>query len=197
MSNAKKSEQRPRPSRLNKVFSKTTLEDRLGEKYSYEHEDAVQKIFDLLIDDFKPKDILEEIWLHDIARITANIENFRIVERAVQLKKMRDRVTHLCKIGQMEPEYEQAALKAAKQLAVRGFREGPIVDQLTLTVSGALNENDLKGIAAVVEIIQKLQRERDRIYAQFERKRRPLIIASVGKVDAAQSEQAALDILPD
>jgi hypothetical protein len=197
MSNAKKSEQRPRPSRLTNVFSKTTLEEGLGEKYSYEHEDAVQKIFDLLIDDFKPKDILEEIWLHDIARITANIENFRIVERAIQLKKMQDRVTFLCKTGQMKPEYEQPALKAAKQLAVRGYRDGPIIDQLTLTVSGILDESDLKDIAAVVEIVQKLQRERDRIYAQFERKRRPLIIASVGKVDAAHNEQAALDSLQD
>lgn len=197
MSNAKKSDQRPRPSRLNDVFSKTTLEEGLGEEYSYEHEDAVQKIFDLLIDDFKPKDILEEIWLHDIARITANIENFRIVERAIQLKKMQDRVTFLCRTGKMKPEYEQAALKAAKQLAVRGFREGPVVDQLTLAVSGALNEKDLKDIAAVVEIIQKLQRERDRIYAQFERKRRPMIIASVGKVDASQNEQAKLDSLQD
>ncbi len=197
MKDAKNPHKRPRPSRLTKVFSRTTIEEKLGDKYSYEFEDAVQKIFDLLIDDFTPKDILEEIWLHDIARITANIENFRIVERAVQLKKMKEKISFLCQTRKIKPEDEQPALKAARQLAIRGFHEGPILDPLILTVSGALNDKDLKDIATVVEIIQKHQRERDRIYAQFERKRRPMIIASVSKIDAAQNQQATLDNLQD
>ena len=47
-----------------------------------------------------------------------------------------------------------------------------------------LSEADIRHLAAIQDVLAKLQRERDRIYAQFERKRRPLVQAAVTKLEA-------------
>ena len=44
-----------------------------------------------LFKDFSPKDVLEEIWLSDIAVLTASIEYYRSLEAAVTRKLLTDR----------------------------------------------------------------------------------------------------------
>ena len=78
MSNPDEPRETAEPTKLKDVFTQLSSENPNASS------DTVQKLFNALSEQFKPQDILEEIWLHDIARTTAQIEVFRIVERSVE-----------------------------------------------------------------------------------------------------------------
>lgn len=181
MSNPRKPRRTSKPTKLKDVFT------RLSPQNLEADDDTVQKLFNALSKQFEPQDILEEIWLHDIARITADIEIFRVVERSVQYHCLREKLGQLRRGATLSESQAETASRGIYQLTIGEAGASEMPGLSTLAVAGMLNELQIRKIAAIADVIHKLQRERDRIYAQFERKRRPLVIASVKTVEAQMS----------
>lgn len=133
-----------------------------------------------LYKDFKPRDVLEEIWLSDIAVLTATIEYYRGLEGAVILKTARRR------------GLDQGLLK-----------EFPGKDNLSLTDAvgssafrqalGEFTSADLKQISAIADLITKMRRERERVYLLFERKRRPALLNAVKVSESGGRESFSIE----
>lgn len=191
MSNPDEPRETEEPAKLKDVFT------HLSPDSATASEGTVQKLFTALSAHFEPKDILEEIWLHDIARITSSIEVFRLVERSVQYSSMKNRLDNFVRTGAIHASRGEAANKGIYNLTIGGPGASKLPDAAILKVAGALSEIDIRKAAAIADVIQKLQRERDRIYAQFERKRRPLVVASVKTVEAQVSAPNPTDKLAE
>jgi hypothetical protein len=179
------------PTKLKDVFTQLSPEN------PETSNDTVQKLFNALSEHFKPQDILEEIWLHDIARITAQIEVFRVVERSVEYQTLLDRLNFLITTRKLSKDLHSVAHSGVYDLTVGGVGGSKMPHSVALEVTGALREVDIRKVASIADVIQKLQRERDRIYAQFERKRRPLVVASVKTVEAQVSAPNPTDKLAE
>jgi hypothetical protein len=191
MSNPRKPGRTSKPTKLKDVFT------RLSPHNLEANDDTVQKLFNALSKQFEPQDILEEIWLHDIARITADIEIFRVIERSVQYHCLREKLGQLRRDATLSESQVETASRGIYQLTIGEAGASEMPELSTLAVAGMLNELQIRKIAAIADVIQKLQRERDRIYAQFERKRRPLVIASVKTVEAQMSSPNPTDKLAE
>lgn len=147
------------------------------------------EIEEQLFQDFKPKDVLEEIWLSEIAALTTTIEYYRRLEVSINF-------TYLENHGVLEL-LDQEEVDAAKY--------GEKLDRLGDLISGTgfrkalgkLSQYQLKQINSVIDMINKLRRERERIYNQFERKRRPALINAVKYQEIQTNDDAAIDNLAD
>lgn len=137
-----------------------------------------------LFKDFAPKDVLEEIWLSDIAVLTATIEYYRQLEAAVMFKlaKRRGLEAHL-----LEEFPEKSDLTIADTVGSRAFR-------MTL---GEFTPADLKQISTIADLISQVRRERERVYLLFERKRRPALLNAVKVAQKNDRETFAVEDLGD
>lgn len=180
MNNPRKARQSSKPVTLKDVLP------RLASGGGYDP-DTVQKLFEALSAHFSPQDILEEIWLHDIAEITSNIQVFRVIDRSLQLQSMTERLDKLMISGAFDEAEAAEAEKGILDLTFGTHSASGEFDLTTLKVVGGISPANIGKIASTADVIQKLQRERDRIYAQFERKRRPLVIASVKMVEGTDA----------
>jgi hypothetical protein len=146
-------------------------------------DDIALYVLDLLIEDFAPQDTLEELWMSDIAKITANIQKFRAIEQSITLNQMLNKIHN----RHDEREFLQKNSFSVKVFAERLSMNKPHwkhgTDGPALRIAANLSEGDIRQLAAINDLIIKLQRERDRIFAQFGRKRRPLIEVAVKKVE--------------
>lgn len=137
-----------------------------------------------LFADFKPKDVLEEIWLSDIAVLTTSIEYYRKLEASVILKiaKKRD----LDKLLRAEfPNKRDISLKDATGSSA--FR----------TALGEFTSADLKQVSAIADLIMKMRRERERAYLLFERKRRPALLNAVMVSQGGGKDKYVVENLSD
>lgn len=191
MSNPDEPRETAEPTKLKDVFTQLSSENPEASN------DAVQKLFTALSAHFEPQDILEEIWMYDIARITSQIEVFRIVERSMEYQSLLERLDYMIKIGKLSKDFRSVAHDGIYDLTIGGFGGSKMPNAVALEVTGTLSEINIRKSAAIADVIQKLQRERDRIYAQFERKRRPLVIASVKTVEAQMSSPNPTDKLAE
>jgi hypothetical protein len=143
-------------------------------------------IEDQLFKDFSPKDVLEEIWLSDIAVLTAAIEYYRGLEAAVTRQLLIDH-----------------GLRALLRLEFSDVEDGKLTYDLVLgsqafiTAAGKFAKIDLERIGAVVELINKMRRERERVYLLFERKRRALVIDAVQAGETLAAAQRGIENLSD
>ena len=137
-----------------------------------------------LFADFKPKDVLEEIWLSDIAVLTTTIEYYRNLEASVTLnlakkydleQQLRDEFP-----GKKDLSLENAAGSAA-------FR----------TALGKFTAHDVKRISDIVDLISKMRRERERVYLLFERKRRPAVLNAVKVAEEGGKSKYVVEDLSD
>lgn len=137
-----------------------------------------------LFKDFEPKDVLEEIWLSDIAVLTTTIEYYRELEAAVTFKitcdhelktRLRDEFSN-----QQEVDWEEAPGSEAMQKALSEF-----------------TAHDVERISAIVDLITKMRRERERVYLLFERKRRPAVLNAVKLTETAAREKYTIENLSD
>ena len=137
-----------------------------------------------LFKDFEPKDVLEEIWLSDIAVLTTTIEYYRELEAAVTLKLACDHKleTHLDEEFSDQEEFDW------------GVAPGSEAMQKAL---GEFTAQDVDRISAIVDLITKMRRERERVYLLFERKRRPAVLNAVKLTEAATREKYAIENLSD
>jgi len=164
------------------VHLQTEIEDQHADEF-FDIKDITQCVFDRLVEDFKPEGLLEELWMYDIARITMNIEKFRTIELSVMLNQMLQNVQSQRRSYPI-PQNDEIWFKIyAEEIALSQPHLKLPTDQDTLKVVPNLSEEDIRKLAAINDLISKQQRERDRIYAQFERKRRPLIEAAVTKFE--------------
>lgn len=142
-----------------------------------------------LFEDFQPKDVLEEIWLSEIAVLTATIEYYRHLEISINF-------AYLEKHGVREllDKEQELATALGKKLDRPGdhFSSPRFRNAL-----GKLNQHELKQINTVIDMINKLRRERERIYNQFERKRRPAVINAVKYQEISPDDDAAIENLAD
>ena len=142
-----------------------------------------------LFEDFEPKDVLEEIWLSDIAALTTTIEYYRRLEVSINFSRLEKHgVKELLK-----EENDLAASRGEKLERQGGHFNSPSF----LKAMGSLNDNDLKKINTVIDMINKLRRERERIYNQFERKRRPALVNAVKYQEVTPIHDATIDNLAD
>jgi len=139
-----------------------------------------------LFKDFSPKDVLEEIWLSDIAVLTASIEYYRSLEAAVTRKLLIDSGFRSLLFAQ-SPEVQQGG--AALDLAMDSKE--------FVTAAGKLTQFDLDRIGTVVELISKMRRERERVYLLFERKRRALVIDAVNAAETLAETRLGIENLSD
>lgn len=93
-----------------------------------------------LYKDFKPKDVLEEIWLSDIAVLTATIEYYRQLEAAVTLKIANRRGLD----GLLRVEFsEKVDFTLTDAVGSRALR----------TALGEFTPADLKQISTIADLI--------------------------------------------
>jgi hypothetical protein len=124
-----------------------------------------------LFEDFKPEDVLEEIWLSEIASLTTTIEYYRRLEVSLNYTIVASRGLD----GFLKAEEAEAAMQG--KVADRGA--DPLTGTAFLMAMGRVSQDNLRAINAIIEIINKLRRERERIYMNFDRKRRPSIVNAV------------------
>ena len=124
-----------------------------------------------LFADLKPEDVLEEIWLSDIALLTTSIEYYRRLEVSLNYTLAVSRG-----LDRYLKEEEAAAARQGKAL---DHGADPLTGTAFLRTMGRFCQDDLKEINAIIDIINKLRRERERIYINFDRKRRPSIVNAV------------------
>lgn len=137
-----------------------------------------------LFKDFTPKDVLEEIWLSDIAVLTATIEYYRQLEASVTLKLAKRRGLEL----QLQAEFpEKTDLTLGDAVGSRAFR----------TALGEFTPADLKQISTIADLISQVRRERERVYLLFERKRRPALLNAVKVAQKNDRETFAVEDLGD
>ncbi len=142
-----------------------------------------------LFSDFKPKDVLEEIWLSDIAALTAAIEYYRQLE--VNLNE------NLLEKHGIRGDSRSKTL-GPSDIVEDALEHAELVSQIRFEAAlGKFNEQDLKKINMVIEMINKLRRERERIYNQFERKRRPALINAVKYQEVSSTDDASVEVLAD
>lgn len=133
-----------------------------------------------LYKDFRPKDVLEEIWLSDIAVLTATIEYYRALEGAVILKTARRRGLDQ---GLREEFPDKDNLTITDAVGSSAFRQA----------SGEFTPADLKQISAIADLITKMRRERERVYLLFERKRRPALLTAIKVSESGGRESFSIE----
>lgn len=137
-----------------------------------------------LFEDFKPKDVLEEIWLSDIAALTANIEYYRTIEAAITLKIATNHRLN----ERLDVEFPDDTSGSYRQA---------VGSASFLDTVGEFHEDDLSRISTMVDLISKIRRERERIYLLFERKRRPAVLNAVRANEIGAKEQYIIEDLSD
>lgn len=137
-----------------------------------------------LFADFEPKDVLEEIWLSDIAVLTASIEYYRKLEAAVTLKITR-------RLGLEQNLRDE--FRDKKDLSLSDAAGS----QAFSRALGEFNSSDLNRISAIADLIIKTRRERERIYLLFERKRRPALLKAVKVAQGKGRESYTIEDLSD
>ena len=149
----------------------------------FDIEDKIMFAFDLLVEHFKPQDFVEEMWLHNIATIMVNIEKFRAIEQSVMLNQMLEAVMTRQDGYDYLRKHQYAANDYAKSLSLGKphNNSGSLHDGQKIAAN--LSESDIRQLAAINDLIIKQQRERDKIFLQFERRRRLLVEAAVAKVE--------------
>lgn len=137
-----------------------------------------------LYEDFKPKDVLEEIWLSDIAVLTTTIEYYRELEAAVTLT-----IANRHQLG------ERLKLELAGKQGL-SLNDAPGTDAFRKSL-GDFTKTDVERIGAIADLITKMRRERERVYLLFERKRRPLLLNAVKTAEMANKESYVIENLSD
>ena len=137
-----------------------------------------------LYNDFKPKDVLEEIWLSDIAVLTTTIEYYRTLEAAVTLHIAR----HHKREAYLRMEFPDRT----------DFKQEEVVKSQALRKAlGEFSKFDVERISAIADLILKMRRERERVYLLFERKRRPALLDAVKVAETTNREKFAVEKLND
>ena len=119
--------------------------------------------------------------------LPATLEFYRELEAAANLAiaKRRDLDAAL------------ALENAGKSRSVKIEYDGGIKSKAVRMTLGEFDPDDIKHLTAIIDIINKTRRERERIYNQFERKRRPALLNAVKYSEVNDGAARILDNLSD
>jgi hypothetical protein len=137
-----------------------------------------------LFADFKPKDVLEEIWLSDIAVLTTTIEYYRNLEASLTL--------HIA----LKHGLEQRLRDEFPEKKDLSFNDAPGTTAF-YTSLGEFTAYDVKRISDIADLISKMRRERERVYLLFERKRRPAVLNAVKVAEGGNKDKYVIEDLSD
>ncbi len=142
-----------------------------------------------LFKDFDPKDVMEEIWLSEIATITVTLEYFRQLEVSINYGFLEKR-----QVNDLLDKEEAIALRLGESWDPQGDR---LRTQSYRRAMSQMHPKELKVIADITEILNKLRRDRDRLFNQLERKRRPALMHAVKYSEVEVKTDKAKRSLPD
>lgn len=148
----------------------------------------VEELFHQLCCHFEPKDPIEAMWVSDIASITARIEHLRRCHRAATLVSLRREAADNPRFrGDIDyDESIEVRCEIYEDQYKLGTRPGeyeseenlPVVRLLGAVSMGSLaREEDFMGLEFAA------LRERDRIIAQMERRRREAMVLALKTID--------------
>lgn len=164
-------------------YLQTEIRDKSADEL-LDNKDIARSVFDQLVKDFGPEGLLEELWLQDIANISMDIAKYRAIERSVMLNMMLRNIRERDALEELsEADYTWFKI-LAEDISYNKPHQVMTCDPDSFQTVPNLSEGDIRRLSAIQDVLAKLQRERDRIYAQFERKRRPLVQAAVTKLEA-------------
>jgi hypothetical protein len=137
-----------------------------------------------LFADFKPQDVLEEIWLSDIAVLTTTIEYYRNLEASLTL--------HIAKRYNLEEQLRDEF--PGKKDITFNDAAGTVAFHTTL---GKFTATDVKRISDIADLTSKMRRERERVYLLFERKRRPAVLNAVKVAETGGTNKYVVEDLSE
>jgi hypothetical protein len=158
----------------------------------------VEAILELLTQELQPTGMIEQLWLADIAYLTARIEYFRAGLRGFYAGLQRAEIAPRY-IDEMlipfSPAYDRSGHDAAERrreelraLQVNDFQPEPgkthLDDSRFTHMLGQIIGENLAIIQRLDDTEQRLLRERDRMIAQFDRRRRNAVRDAVENAEA-------------
>ena len=155
----------------------------------------VEQLLGQLAQELVPRDAIERIWLADIAYLTVRIEYFRAGLRGYYAACQRDHLNpsqnyidldEMCERTDSSIDDERQHLRGLED---DDFAPQPgetrLDDPAFTRMLGRVVEANLGTIARLDQVETLLLRERDRVIAQFDRRRRDAVRAAVENVERA------------
>ena len=149
----------------------------------------VEQLLWQLAQELMPRDAIEQLWLADIAYLTVRIEYFRAAIRGYYAARQRAHINpyRICiDIGELSEPTEFSADEEREEL--RGLEDDDFepqpgkshLDEPAFTrMLGRVVAANLETIVRLDEVETRLLRERDRVIAQFDRRRRDAVRSAV------------------
>ena len=162
----------------------------------------VEAIYDLLCGQLHPSDVIEQMWLADIAYLTARIEYFRAALSGYYAGRLagEDDLVGL-------DEGTRVIQRAAREFVLSARRDNPNIwpelqyspelspltpgDPAYTQKLGQVIDENLDTIVKLDEAEIRLLRERDRLIAQFDRRRHTAVRDAIESAQASQPALAA------
>jgi hypothetical protein len=146
----------------------------------------VAALYDALALELEPAGAIEECWLNDVAQLTLRIEALRLVTHNFYVTRMmvlaRDERFMLSTFGINEVEFlRECAGKRFDSALKLDDRGRECVSRLM----GVAFAHNIEKFKMLEDTERALLRERDRIVAQFERRRRDKLMLTVRAADAS------------
>lgn len=134
---------------------------------------------------FEPKDTIEEWWLNDLAHLTARIEHMRTTSRGFYLSRLHQTLDEQ---SQYESAFSQEQFEELTTMAETDFElEGEanaLQSSLYNRLLGLATGGNLDKLRILDDLEKGLLRERDRVFAQFEKRRRDQVMAAVRTIES-------------
>lgn len=144
--------------------------------------------------EFEPRDCIEGLWLRDIAFIASRLEHWRVLTREFHLGLMRTYVQKAFADIEYRPgngPFDSDEMMVVEEMARNGFVLAEDADEerinLYFRLQAAAIEPFLDKLKLLDDQEKGLLRERDRLIAQFDKRRRDRVIDAVRRVDVQSS----------
>lgn len=147
---------------------------------------AVARLYGALLEDLDPQNLVERMWIRDIALLTVRSEELRLVQLAVhkvEMNRSRSACEALPAAAPMDQDQRdnsagEPAAESAASSPVSGEVDGSHVE---LAVGHTYAES-LEVISNLAVMEMAIRRDRDRILEQFNLRRRSLVLDIVTAV---------------
>lgn len=152
-------------------------------------ENYTQIVYEELCSECSPQNIIEDLWMQDLAWLTAQIDFCRYATLGYQeyilSKKIKnaDEDFDNNKHEKMLSTSDANHLKALDQKNFKSPDGSILEDRLFLKLMGRAVQEQAQILMTIRQMEDSLRRERDRIFAQFERRRRESVRAVITSLD--------------
>lgn len=149
------------------------------------HQGRARALQQLLVAELEPRDAIERLWLSDVAHMTARLEHLRMLQCGFYLQVLHSRVKRETDL--LPDQFTTSERKILADMAADGFALDDDADPADLDLynrflSYAIEPN-LNRIKLLDDLERGMLRERDRVFAQFEKRRRSQVIEAVRELE--------------